>query len=63
MLEEVLSHVVDRIFRLILFLGECRQCLQHEGHHGLVEVRANWDGFKAILGGLHGGRLTWLMVM
>lgn len=63
MLEQVLGHIVDWIFRLILFLRQCGKCLQHKGHHGLVEVGPNWDGFEAILGRLHRPRLTWLIVM
>lgn len=63
MLEEVFSHIVDGIFRLILFLSQRGKCLQHKGNDGLVEVGANWDGFEAILGGLHRRRLTWLIVM
>jgi len=49
-LEQVLRHVVDRIFRFILFLRQSRKRLQDQGDHSLVEIGANGDGLETVLG-------------
>jgi hypothetical protein len=40
-LEEVLSNVLDGIFRFIFLLCECGECLKDKGYYCVIEIGSN----------------------